>query len=82
MELDGTTYNDDFNTSYDGTFEFKFLQQGTYKLFVYSKELLPGASVFQPSDKDIPVFATVEITSNGSTVTTPDLIILDNDYTN
>ena len=29
---DGTTYNDDFNSSYDGTYEFKFLQKGKYKV--------------------------------------------------
>ncbi len=28
-------YDDDVKTSYDGTFEFNFLQKGTYKLFVY-----------------------------------------------
>lgn len=28
-------YDDDVKTSYDGTFEFNYLQKGTYKLFVY-----------------------------------------------
>jgi hypothetical protein len=30
------TYFDDVNTSYDGSFEFKFLNKGSYDLWVYS----------------------------------------------
>ena len=30
-----TFYDDDVKTSYDGTFEFNYLQNGTYQLFVY-----------------------------------------------
>ncbi len=74
---DGTTYDDDFDTSYDGSYEFKHLQKGTYKVFVYSKDST-GAYLQTPSVHDKAVFATVEITSNGSTVDVPDLIILDN----
>jgi hypothetical protein len=75
---DGTTYNDDFNTSYDGSYEFKFLQKGTYKIFVYSKDST-GANTppFVVSDRKIPVFATVEVGSS-STTDVPDLIILNN----
>ena len=29
-------YDDDINTSYDGSFEFTYLQKGDYELFVYS----------------------------------------------
>lgn len=74
---DHSTYDDDYKTTYDGTYEFKYLQKGKYRLFAYSKDST-GASVFLPSFKDIPVFVDVEITSNGSTVTAPDIIILDN----
>src|SRR5258705_10122537 len=35
---DGTTYDDDYKTSYDGSYEFDFLQEGTYKVFAYSKD--------------------------------------------
>ena len=31
-----TFYDDDVKTSYDGTFEFNYLQKGDYKVFVYS----------------------------------------------
>lgn len=30
-----TFYDDDISTSYDGTFEFRFLQKGKYSVFVY-----------------------------------------------
>jgi hypothetical protein len=75
---DGTTYDDDFNTSYDGSYEFKHLQKGTYKLFAYSKDSTNAKTTGILSDLDIPVIVTVEITSNGSTVDAPDIIILDN----
>lgn len=32
---DGTFYDDDLKTSYDGTFEFNYLQKGDYQLFLY-----------------------------------------------
>jgi len=74
---DGTTYDDDFKTSYDGSYEFKYLQKGKYRLFAYSKDSTGAKSGF-PSLLDMPVFVDVEITSNGSTVTASDMIILDN----
>ncbi len=74
---DHTTYDDDYKTSYDGTYEFKYLQKGHYRLFAYSKDST-GASTGFPSLEDIPSFIDVEITKNGTTVTGPDLIILDN----
>ena len=30
-----TFYDDDISTSYDGTFEFRYLQKGKYSVFVY-----------------------------------------------
>ena len=30
------THNDDVNTSYDGSFEFKYLNTGNYEIFLYS----------------------------------------------
>jgi hypothetical protein len=32
-----TTYNDKISTSYDGTFEFRYLEKGNYTIFVYEK---------------------------------------------
>ena len=74
---DHSTYDDNYKTSFDGSYEFKHLQKGIYRLFAYSKDST-GAKTGLLKDLKIPVFIEVEITSNGSTVTAPDLIILDN----
>lgn len=77
---DNSVFDDDRETSYDGTFEFKNLRKGTYKIFAYSKDTT-GAwngtvnTQFRP---DVPVMVTVEITSNKSEVVAPNIIILDN----
>ena len=72
-----TSYNDNYKTSYDGTYEFKYLQKGHYRLYAFSKDST-GAKIGFPSLAKIPVFVDVEITSNGSTVTAQDLVILNN----
>lgn len=78
---DHSTYNDNYKTSFDGTFEFKYLQKGKYKLFAYSKDSTGAASGnLNSNSPKIAKFAEVEITANGSVVTTPDIIILDNNY--
>ncbi len=77
---DGTTYNDDFNTSYDGTYEFKFLQKGKYKIFAYSKDSTGAKTTGIISGQKIPVIINVEIKSNGSKVVAPDIILLDNNF--
>ncbi len=74
---DHSTYDDNFKTSFDGTYEFKYLQKGKYRLFTYSKDSTGAKSGFLTGLK-IPVFIDVEITSNGSTTEAPVLIILDN----
>lgn len=77
---DGTTYNDDFNTSFDGTYEFKYLQKGKYRIFAYSKDSTGAKTTGIFSNQDIPVIVNVEIKSNGSNVVAPDIIILDNNF--
>ena len=74
---DHATYDNNFKTSYDGSYEFKYLQKGNYRLFAYSKDST-GAKTGLLSTIKIPVFVNVEITSNGSTVNAPDIIVLDN----
>ncbi|MBM3184753.1 MAG: hypothetical protein FJZ67_00495 [Bacteroidetes bacterium] len=32
---ENTFYDDDIKTSFDGTFEFRYLRKGVYKIFVY-----------------------------------------------
>lgn len=77
---DHETYDDDYKTSYNGEYEFKYLQKGTYKIFAYTTDTA-GVSATGYVDENkpkIPVFATVDITENGSTVTAPELTILKN----
>jgi hypothetical protein len=75
---DKTTYDNDFSTSYDGTYEFKYLQKGKYRLFAYTKDTTGAFNGTYVKRPEIPTFIDVEITSNGSTVDAPDIIILDN----
>jgi hypothetical protein len=35
---DDITYGDHQNTNYDGSFEFKYLNKGNYKVYAYSKD--------------------------------------------
>ena len=78
---DGAAYDDDVRTSYDGSYQFKYLQKGKYRIFTYTKDTTGAYNGSINFDApDVPVFADVEITSNGSTVTASDLIILDNNY--
>lgn len=74
---DHTTYDDSYKTSYDGTYEFRFLQKGHYRLFAYSNDST-GAHEFLPTHGNVPVFVDVDITENGTTVTGPDIILLKN----
>ena len=61
-------YDDDVKTSYDGTFEFNYLQKGDYKVFVYQD----CASC--PSGKE-PVIRTIEISDNKSIQDLGEIII-------
>lgn len=74
---DNTTYDKDYKTSYDGSYEFKYLQKGTYKLYVYTEDTagLAANGTVDFSLPKVPVFATVEITDKGQSVSVPDLII-------
>ncbi len=56
-------YDDKITTSYDGSFEFRYLRKGDYKIFVYSRDVLNTA------DGDwIPVFSSATLTKNTETV--------------
>ncbi len=74
-----STYDDSYKASYDGSFEFKYLQKGKYKLFIYVKDTT-GAyqGNYNSNAPKIPKFVNVEITTNGSNVATPDMYYLDN----
>lgn len=61
-----STYDDNYKTSYDGSFEFKYLRPGTYQVFSYSIDPATKAKV--------PVVKTITLKSN-EIQTIPDLII-------
>jgi hypothetical protein len=65
---DDNIYDDDFDTSFDGSFRFQFLTKGTYTLFVYEDcNSCPSG--------ERAVTRTVEIDENNATVEVADLII-------
>lgn len=70
---DETTYGDKQKTCYDGSFEFKYLRKGNYKVYAYSKD----TTMTNPTTQ-FAVVAEVTISKSGETVTTEDLIIADN----
>ena len=65
---DGTSFDDETKTSYDGTFQFTFLRQGTYTIFSYSDCITCDGSTEV-------VLQTVEITDNHQDVTATDIVI-------
>ncbi|MEO8088275.1 MAG: hypothetical protein ABI763_15750 [Bacteroidota bacterium] len=70
------TYDNNYKTAFDGSYEFKFLQKGTYKLYVYTEDTtgLAATGTVDFSLPKIPIFATVEITKNNQTVNVPDML--------
>jgi hypothetical protein len=65
---DGTTYDDDFRTSYDGSFKFQYLNKGTYQVFCYSR-------CDTCASGNEAVIKEVEITDNNSTIELEDIVI-------
>jgi len=65
---DDNVYDDDFRTSFDGTFQFDFLTKGNYRIFAY--EDCPSC----PSGESA-VIVDVTIEKNKSSIVLPDIII-------
>lgn len=66
---DDTTYDDEFRTSYDGSYTFPYLRKGSYRLFSYSECLGCDGS-------NEPVFVDVTINKNGEEISAPDIVII------
>lgn len=65
---DGTAFDDETKTSYDGSYEFSFLRKGTYTIYCYSDcPICNGLTE--------PKIITVEITDNHQNITVEDIII-------
>jgi hypothetical protein len=71
------TYGDHQKTSYDGSYEFKYLEKGSYKIYTYSKDTtgkyMYAINKFAP---DVAVIVDVDITKTKQTVELPDISIL------
>jgi len=75
---DHTSYDDHYKTSYDGSYEFKYLQKGTYKIFAYSTDTT-GAAATGSVNALLPktdISQTAEITGKNQTVEVPDIEII------
>jgi hypothetical protein len=61
-------YDDNMDTHYDGSYEFRYLHPGKYKVFAYSDcDSCPSNTVA--------VEVSVEITGKNETVVSPDIIV-------
>ena len=67
-----SVYSDKFTTSYDGTYRFEYLREGTYRVFAYSLD-----SAAYPLDKVTEVMKEVTITGKDQVVVVEDIIVLD-----
>lgn len=65
-------YGDDFKTGYDGKYEFNYLQEGKYTIYVLSKSLDNRIT-----SKLVPVFKEVEISGKNKTVEVDSILIID-----
>ncbi len=65
---DGTTFDNETKTSFDGSFQFNFLREGTYTLFSYSDCVGCEGGIEAHTQ-------TVEITKNHQEVSIPDILI-------
>jgi hypothetical protein len=66
---DDKSYSDHIKTSYDGSFEFKYLRPGDYHLYCYSKD-----STLQ-TNALIPIIRDITITKKKQNVEVPQLIL-------
>ncbi|MFY9308379.1 MAG: hypothetical protein WAQ28_04935 [Bacteroidia bacterium] len=74
---DEHSYGDRIRTSYNGAFEFKYLQKGKYTIFAYSKDSTGAYSnhVNQYAP-DKAIIKEVEITNNKQTIELEDIEIV------
>ncbi len=76
------TFGDRTKASYDGSYEFQFLQKGDYKIYVYSRDSSGKAASLSTGDPsyqfnpDKAVVKTVEISERKQTVEVDNIKIL------
>ncbi|HRH62244.1 MAG TPA: hypothetical protein PLI68_02865 [Bacteroidia bacterium] len=71
------TFGDNQKAAYDGTYEFKYLQKGSYKIYAYSRDS-SGVATGQLNTyaPNIAIVKTVEITERKQIVEVDDIKIL------
>jgi hypothetical protein len=73
---DHESYDDDYDSSWDGSYKFEYLQNGKYKIFVYSIDTTGYSQGFIYANRPkVPIFQEVEITDKNQTVEVPDIVI-------
>lgn len=60
---ENTFYDDKITTSYDGSFEFRYLRKGDYKIFVYSQDVDNSSNGALE-----PVFMSASLSKNNETI--------------
>lgn len=68
---DDPSYGDRVRTSFDGSYMFKYLREGKYKIYVYSDD-----STGQSPSGVVPVIREIEIKSRNEKVEVPQITIL------
>ena len=72
-----STFGDHQKTSYDGSYEFKYLRNGSYKIYSYSQDTTGQhnftLNIYAPL---LPVIKNVDITKRKQTVEVPDLNVI------
>ena len=66
-------YGDKVSTSHNGKYEFKYLREGDYTIFAYTKD--PSID-YNNSSQKLPVFRKVSITSSSQVATLDTIIVL------
>lgn len=72
---DGTVSFEDTRTSYDGSYEFKFLRKGKYKVWLFAKSDTFTISE-PPLDEQIYYLQEIEVKEKKEEVTVPDFTII------
>lgn len=71
------TYGERQRTSYDGSYEFKYLEKGTYKVFAYTRDSTGTYNNhINQYANDLAVIKEVEITKKKQTIEVPEIRIL------
>ena len=64
---ENTFYDNDIKTSYDGSFEFRYLQKGNYQIFVYEE--------IQGAENDTVIVHSVSITEKKQVVDLGEIVV-------